>query len=201
MRHFFNIEVRTIADTICNRKEFTIKVAGLSILVSWPWMSAKTFFKHTAKPRMRIYLLSREDTNAGSVKISSLDKFSPESLHVKTRILAGLTQNLESKVKHTIFTRIFARFDERGISSQFKANCANALLRLKIALFGSGKAHQNIRTVHSAVARLGNFRKIRDLDFLDISGDLSDNANMTLLSQLDYNDEGIERTLVDIENK
>lgn len=185
MKHVFEIKTRVVNGNFYNRKEFNIKVAGLTVLISWPLDPAKILFEHKGIPKLKILLVSKEEKLSIKAAFQSYAKEFKE----KMRILAGNTQNvmINGAFGNSI-VRIRERFNSMIMESSATFSAKDLLMTLKITLFGSGTAVVNTAVSHTAEISIGSFRKLNELDEL-------------LLSEIDYDEDTNQRLLVDIENR
>lgn len=172
MKHIFNIRTQTVQGKICNKKIFNLKVAGLSIMISWPLVPIKTSFKHIAAsgtPWIK--------TNITHVPLHSQVRLFFEIVKSNIRIRITPNKRIYFKTGTSLVSRIKTRFME--LNSSFICSVTETVNRMKIQLFGSGQAFQNVAVSHEGTANCGRFYKLSDWD---------------------YNTEGNERLLNEIDN-
>lgn len=161
MKHIFNIRTQTVQGKICNKKIFNLKVAGLSIMISWPLVPIKTSFKHIAAsgtPWIK--------TNITREPLYVSMKFIADAVKANSRVRIVIDKN-DATFKHevSIVNHIKTRFS--NLQSSFLNKATTATSRMKIQLFGSGQAFQNITTIHAGNASCDRFYKLVDWDYFD----------------------------------
>lgn len=175
MKHIFNIRTQTVQGKLCNKKVFNLKVAGLSILISWPLIPAKIILKHTAAPGTPWL-----KTNITNQPLFITMKIAAKIIKANTKIrIVTSKDELLFSCTESIFSRIRFRLGEIYNSLYCEAVCLAT--RTKIRLFGSGQAFQSVTATHSGNVSCGKFYKLIDWDYNDGSERvLSDVDNLNL---------------------
>lgn len=179
MRHFFEIKSQTIKGQLCNRKEFSLKVAGISILMSWPIGIIKTTLTHSAE--------------AGTPWVKTNITSAPLWTYVNL-LSHAIKENIRIRLKIESYSLCEATLKEHLKSSlgSLEYSVLNELqvltMRFKMKLFGSGQAYPNVTVKHEGNLSCGHFYKLRDWDY--------DNGAERTLMELD----GLLLSDMDIKN-
>ena len=172
MKHIFNIRTQTVQGKLCNKKVFNLKVAGLSIMISWPLIPAKISLKHTAvtgTPWIK--------SNITREPLYTSIKFISEAIKTNFKIRVVINQN-EATFKHAVSIIDHIKTGLGNIKSSFLYKTHAIATRVKIQLFGSGQAFQNITAIHTGNANCDRFYKLVNWDYLG--------ENERLISEIDH---------------
>lgn len=179
MKHIFNIRTQTVQGKLCNKKVFNLKVAGLSIMISWPLVPIKMSLKHIAAdgtPWVK--------TNITREPLYVSMKIIADAVKANSRVRIVIDKS-DATFKHevSIVNHIKARF--YNLQSLFLNKAFAMATRIKIQLFGSGHAFQNITATHTGNANCDRFYKLVDWDYFDGNERLISDMDNLSLNEID----------------
>lgn len=179
MKRFFDLKIKTVDGELSNRKHFGLKVSGISIIMTFPKLVSKIICSerfHPNSPRWKIGLARKSPF--AKIQLTNI----ADCIRGKYFWELGSSFRALSNVVNRIKMRLV------GSVSSFKENDSLPVTRLLMLLFSGIKGTLDVTSKQTMRLFAYHFNRIHEWDYIDASGDLTDNNNMHTLGEMDYID-------------